>query len=93
MSRNTANQNPANKVGRHSGAGDAGISRIVPTPEESRRGLRPIELSEGGRWGGGLALGLGALALLGAGVATLLARRARQPRGLRPRIERMVGLR
>jgi hypothetical protein len=91
MAKNTAAQNPRNKVGRYSGAGEAGISEIVPTDAESRRGLRPMSTSEA-RWGGGLALGLGALALIGAGLATLLAQRARKPKGLRPRLERMVGL-
>lgn len=93
MARNTANQNPGNKVGRYSGAGAAGVSEIVPTEREALRGLQPIRISEGGRWGTGLALGLGALALLGAGVAAYLAQRSRQPKGLRPRLERMVGLR
>lgn len=93
MARNSADQNPSNKVGRHSGAGPGGVSRIVPTAAEARRGLQPIELGRGRRWGGGLALGLGALALAGAAVAALVAQRARQPRGLRPRIERLVGLR
>lgn len=93
MAKNTANQNPANKVGRYSGAGEAGISQIVPTDREAQRGLQPLRISESDRWGGSYALGLGALALLGAGVAVLLVQRARQPKGIRPRIERMVGLR
>ena len=92
MARNTANQNPSNKVGRYSGAGEAGISEIVPTEREAERGLQRISVSDGGRWGGGYAFGLG-LALVGAGVAALLTQRARKPRGIRPRIERMVGLR
>lgn len=93
MARNSATQNPANKVGRYSGAGEAGITQVVPTEQEARRGLEPIRIPEGGRWGGGLALALGALALVAAGVAAVMAQRARQPKGLRPRLERMVGLR
>lgn len=93
MARNSATQNPSNKVGRYSGAGDAGITELVPTEREARRGLEPIRLDDDARWSTGLALGLGALALLGAGVAAFLAQRARRPKGLRPRLERMVGLR
>lgn len=93
MARNSASQNPRNKVGRNSGAGDAGISHIVPTERETSRGLRPVRIPDDGRWGSGLALGFGALALLAAGVAAYLAQRAREPQGLRPRLERMVGLR
>ncbi len=93
MAGNSVNQNPRNKAGRYSGAGEAGVTRLVPTEREARRGLEPIQIGEEGRWSPGLALGLGALALLGAGVATFVARRARRPKGLRPRLERMVGLR
>ena len=93
MARNSVTQNPSNKVGRHSGAGEAGISEIVPTEREAARGLEPIRISSSGGWSGSFALGVGAFVLIGAGLAALLAQRARRPKGLRPRIERMVGLR
>jgi len=93
MARNTATQNPSNKVGRYSGAGSAGISELVPTEREAARGLRPISVSGGG-WGR-VGIGVGILgALVGAGItAYLLQQRAERERGLRPRLERLVGLR
>jgi hypothetical protein len=87
--RYTETQNPRNKVGRNSGAGPAGISEIVPTPQEAARGLEPMSVG-GRRWSRPLGMGLGALALAGAGVAGYLGwQRTRKPT-LRSRLERMV---
>ena len=41
--KNTISRNPRNKVGRNSGAGRAGIDMYLPSPAESKRGLRPFE--------------------------------------------------
>jgi hypothetical protein len=89
--RYTEKQNPRNKVGRNSGAGPAGISEIVPTAEEARRGLEPLRVG-GRRWTRPLRMGLGALALAGAGVAGYVARQRMRKPTLRTRLERMIGL-
>jgi hypothetical protein len=85
---NSATQNPANKVGRNSGAGAGGVSEIVPTEAEARRGVHPVGgVEEGGRSGGTLAR-LGAVTLAGAGLAALVTRRLRRPRS---RLDRLRG--
>lgn len=91
MARNTATQNPNNKVGRNSGAGPDGVSRIAATALDAARGLEAPRAGGGGRWIRPLGLGLGALAAAGAGVAALAWKRRRQPRGLAARLGRLVG--
>ena len=86
---NSATQNPSNKVGRNSGAGPAGVSEIRPTPAELERGLVPASRRRG--WAGALGAGLGALAVIG-GASAYAWNRIRQPRTLRARLGRMVGL-
>lgn len=86
---NSAKQNPSNKVGRNSGGGPGGVTEIVPTEREMRRGV-PALGAEGSGWGLRLGMGLGALAVLGAGVAALMARQSRQKRGLRGGWDRLV---
>lgn len=90
--RYSADQNPSNLVGRNSGWGPGGVSQVVPTQREAERGLEPIRLgSEGGRkWLRPLNMGLGALALVGAGALGYVVRQRRQPHGLRGRVERLV---
>lgn len=84
---NSARQNPSNKVGRNSGAGDSGISEIVPTPAEARRGLRPLG-TDGISWPARYGLGLGFALLAGFGIAFFAAQRARENRSLGARISR-----
>lgn len=84
--RNSATQNPANKVGRNSGAGPAGISRIRPTEREAERGLRAAPAA--GRPWAAIGAGVGAV-LLAAGAAVLTARRRRQRGGLERVVDRM----
>ncbi|HET8655744.1 MAG TPA: hypothetical protein VFL93_09545 [Longimicrobiaceae bacterium] len=90
---NSVQQNPMNKVGRNSGAGRTGVSRLVPTPREAARGVREMDLDDSGTsgWVGRLGVGLGVASALGAGIAVLAARRARRRRSLRSRLERFVG--
>lgn len=88
---NSATQNPANKIGRNSGAGAAGISEIEPTRAEAARGLEPLGRERGG-WARRIGMGFGAIALLGSASAYLW-KRVRQPKGFRDRIARKVGLR
>lgn len=88
---NTALQNPSNKVGRNSGAGPAGLSAINPTEAEARRGLEPISTEHSSGWMRSLGLGLGALAVLGAGWAAY-GMQQRQRRSLRGRVQRMIGM-
>lgn len=89
---NSATQNPTNKVGRNSGGGDGGVSRMVPSEAEARRGVQPIggsaHAAPAGRSGGMMAT-LGAVTLAGAGVAALVTRRLRRPTS---RLERLRGL-
>lgn len=92
MAKNTANQNPGNKVARNSGWGPGGVDEIVPTREEARHGLERMQRPGARRgWMRPMGMGLGALALLGAGVAGLVVRQRRQKRSLRGRLEDMVG--
>lgn len=85
---NDASQNPANRWARHSGAGPGGISEVVPTEAEARRGLQPFSLDEGGQAGRMLALAVtAAVAAILAGAAVY---RARQPKPLTQRIVRKV---
>lgn len=91
MTRNDATQNPSNKVGRNSGAGPDGVSRIAVTAREAARGLEPLRTDGGSRWVRPLGLGLGAIAAAGAGVAALAWKRSRRPRGLAARLGRLVG--
>lgn len=77
---NSATQNPANKVGRNSGAGAGGVTEVVPSEAEARRGLEPIRTHMTPGRSGGIWAGLGAATLLGAGVAAFVTRRLRQPR-------------
>jgi hypothetical protein len=87
---NDAKQNPANKWGRYSGGGPAGVSEVIPSEAEARRGLEPFSLGgdESAR-----ALALGMTALLGAVVAGLLIWQIRQPRGLPARVLKRAGAR
>lgn len=89
---NSAAQNPADKVGRNSGAGPQGVSEIAPTAQEAARGVRPVTRGAPPADSNRLVAGLSAVAVLGAGVATYFVRRARQPRGPIARIRRAVGL-
>lgn len=88
---NDAIQNPANRWARNSGAGAAGISAVVPTEAEARRGLQPFTMDGGAPAGRAIALGL--VAAVGALVAGLVVWRARQPEDVPTRIKRRVGLR
>jgi hypothetical protein len=85
---NGATQNPANKVGRNSGAGPTGISAFQPTAAEAARGLEPMGQNRTG-WTGRLGMGFGAIALVGSASAYLW-KRVRQPKGFRARIKRMI---
>jgi hypothetical protein len=87
---NDATQNPANKWGRYSGGGPAGVSEVIPSEAEARRGLEPFSLggNESAR-----ALALGMAALLGAAVGGLLIWQMRQPRDLPGRVLKRVGMR
>lgn len=86
---NSAAQNPTNKVGRNSGAGPEGVTRAVPTPQEAGRGMEPVEVRSSG-WTGRLGMGIGAVALVGGGVAAWARQRAQQRRGLRARLQRLM---
>jgi hypothetical protein len=86
---NDARQNPSNKSGRYSGGGPAGISQVVPTEAEARRGLQPFRLDEDAD--PVRVFMLGATALIGALVAGALLWRARQPDDLPTRIRKRVG--
>jgi len=88
----TAEQNANNRVGRNSGAGPDGITRLVPTEAEAARGLEPISIGDHrgwGRLGVGIGAGASALALLGAGAAWYRARH--RPHGVRARLSHLVG--
>jgi hypothetical protein len=87
---NSAKQNPRNKVGRNSGVGPGGVTEIVPTERERRHGVPALGAERSGGWALRLGVGLGALAVLGAGVAALMARQSRQKRGLRGSWDRLV---
>lgn len=92
MASNSAKQNPRNLVGRNSGGGPEGVTRMIPTEREARHGVRPIEISEPG-WLRPLTLGLGAALVVGAGVTALAMQRARQQHSLRHRVGRMINWR
>ena len=85
---NDARQNPANKWGRYSGAGAAGISEVVPSEAEARRGLEPFSI--GGNAASDRAFALGGAALLGAAIAAFAVWQARRPRDLPTRVLRKV---
>ena len=85
---NDARQNPANKWGRYSGAGAAGISEVVPSEAEARRGLEPFSI--GGNAASARALALGGAAMLGAAIAAFAVWQARRPRDLPTRVLRKV---
>lgn len=88
---NDASQNPANRWARNSGAGPGGISAVVPTEAEARRGLEPFSTATGAPAGRAIALGL--VAAVGALVASAVVWRARQPEDIPTRIKRKVGFR
>jgi hypothetical protein len=92
MASNTAHHTPQHPVGRYSGGGPDGVTRMVPSDREAQRGLQPIELSGPG-WLRPLTLGLGAALLVGASVTALAMQRARQERTLRHRVGRMINWR
>jgi hypothetical protein len=86
---NDARQNPANKSGRYSGGGPAGISQVVPTEAEARRGLQPFRLDEDAD--PVRVFMLGATAVIGALIAGALLWKVRQPDDLPTRIRKRVG--
>lgn len=88
---NDATQNPANRSARYSGAGTGGISQVIPTEAESRRGLRPFSLDDSASGARPIALGLTAVA--GALLASAAVWRVRQPKDLPTRILHRVGVR
>jgi hypothetical protein len=88
---NDARQNPSNKWGRYSGGGPAGVSEVIPTEAEARRGLQPFSTGGGEPVPRTLALGL--TALVGALLAGAAVWRARQPKDLRTRMLRRAGIR
>ena len=88
---NDARQNPANKWGRYSGSGAGGISEVIPTAAEARRGLEPFALRHDGD--PGRAIALVATAVAGAVLAGMLLWQARQPKDLPTRVMKRVGLR
>jgi hypothetical protein len=92
MAPNSAKQNPRNLVGRNSGGGPDGVTRMVPTEREAERGVEPIDISGAG-WLRPLALGLGAALVVGASVTALAMQRAREQRKLRHRVGRMINWR
>ncbi len=88
MARNTATQNPNNKVGRNSGAGPDGISRIAATAPASARGLVAPGVRRGRRWVRPLGLGLVAA---GVGAAAYAWSRGSRPADLGARLSRLMG--
>lgn len=88
---NDATQNPANRWARNSGFGPGGISTIVPSAAEERRGLQQLSLDRPSAPGRTVALGL--VAAVAAAVASAIVHRARQPQDLPTRILRRVGIR
>jgi hypothetical protein len=94
--RYSAEHGASNRVGRNSGAGPGGVSRMVPTERERERGLEPLDLDAPVRGRPGLlrlGLGLGALAVAaGAGVAAYaIQNERRRRRSMSGRLQRMVG--
>lgn len=87
---NHVTQNPANKVGRYSGAGTGGVTEVIPTAAEAERGLQPFSIDDRRSRGRMLALGL-ILAASGA-IAAGTVWRARRPQPLARRVMRKVGL-
>jgi hypothetical protein len=91
---NSATQNPANKVGRNSGAGAGGVSEVVPTEAEARRGLTSNFPTTGGSGGSGVGslARLGVVGAVGAGLAALITRHLRRPKSRLDRLRDYVGL-
>ncbi|HET7322246.1 MAG TPA: hypothetical protein VFI96_07125 [Longimicrobiaceae bacterium] len=89
---NSAQQNPMFKVGRNSGAGPTGVSRLQPSAREAARGLDPMSLDEPARGLlGKIGMGLGVVGMVGAGVALYAARQVKKQKSFRGRLERLVG--
>jgi hypothetical protein len=87
--KNTIARNPRNKVGRNSGAGRGGLDMYVPTPEESKRGLRPFE-EPTSPWPMRIGVGIGFLGMVSGGIVALAMRRAERKRTVRGRLEKLV---
>ena len=87
--KNTISRNPRNRVGRNSGAGRGGLDMYLPTPAESRRGLRPFE-EPPSPWPMRVGVALGVLGMIGGGILALAMRRAERKRSFRGRIERVL---
>lgn len=90
----SAQQNANNHVGRNSGAGPDGVTRLVPTEREAARGLKPMSIGHDHDHGWrrlGIGAGASALALLGVGAAWYRSRQRPTPRGVRARLTHLIG--
>jgi hypothetical protein len=86
---NTTIQNPANRVGRNSGAGPGGVSEVIPTEAEARRGLEPFSIdSHPDRVR--RMVGIGVAAAAGVGIAVLATLRLRRPKTVGNRIQELL---
>jgi hypothetical protein len=89
--KNSVNQNPANKVGRNSGGGPAGVDRYVPTQREAAHGLQAYGEASGGRMWRGWSAALGFVAAAAAGTSYYFMRERQQKRsGWRGKLRSML---
>jgi hypothetical protein len=89
--KNSVNQNPANKVGRNSGGGPAGVDRYIPTEREAAHGLRGQEGPSGGRLWRGWSATLGLVAAAAASTGYYFIRDRQQKRsGWRGKLRKML---
>jgi hypothetical protein len=86
----TTTQNPANRVGRNSGAGPGGVTEVIPTEKEAERGLEPFSIEPHTGRSVGRMVGIGAAALAGVGLSVYATLRMRRRRTLMGRVQEML---
>ena len=90
MMRHSPDQNLSNRLNRNPAAGRSGTPRATPTAQRSRGQSIAPDAKPAGGWKA-VGIGLGAVALVGAGIAAAALHSRRHRRSWRGRLQSLAG--